>query len=112
MLTLTDTRVLIEVVADWALALEAAEGVDTVAPLAQPRELLALVDVCQEARRPSLEAKSEQRTRETPKPCPGLSRALEEPVLLLQEHQVLSDISRAQARAYLGGCLSLGSMSS
>lgn len=44
---LTDAGVLIEVVARWALTLEAAEGVDTVAPLAQPRQLLAFVNVFQ-----------------------------------------------------------------
>lgn len=45
-LTFADARLLVEVVAVRTLALEAAKCVDTVAPLAQPRELLAFIDVC------------------------------------------------------------------
>lgn len=45
-LTFADARLFVEVVAVRTLALEAAKCVDTVAPLAQPRELLAFVDVC------------------------------------------------------------------
>ena len=70
-LTLTDAGILIEVVAGWALALEAAEGVDTVAPLAQPWQLLAFVNVCQEVRKLCLEATPEQSTWGTPMPSPG-----------------------------------------
>ena len=72
-LTLTDAGILIEVVAGWALALEAAEGVDTVAPLAQPWQLLAFVNVCQEVRKLCLEATPEQSTWGTSMPSPGTS---------------------------------------
>lgn len=43
--TFTDPGVLVQVVAQGTLALEAAEGVDTVPSLAQPWQLLALVNV-------------------------------------------------------------------
>lgn len=43
--TFADAGVLVQVVAQGTLALEAAEGVDAVPALAQPRQLLALVDV-------------------------------------------------------------------
>lgn len=72
-----------EVVTRWALTLKAAKGVDTVAPLAQPWQLLALINVCQEVRRLCLETTPKQRTQGTPMSRPELSRALEEPVLLL-----------------------------
>ena len=72
-LTLTDAGILIEVVAGWALALEAAEGVDTVGPLAQPWQLLAFVNVCQEVRKLCLEATPEQSTWGTSMPSPGTS---------------------------------------
>lgn len=62
MLTLTDAGVLTEVVARWARTLETAKGVDAVTPLTQPWQLLALVDVCQEVRKPCLGAKPTQRT--------------------------------------------------
>ena len=44
-LTLTDAGLLVEVVSCWTLTLEAAKRVDTVPPLAQPRQLLALIYV-------------------------------------------------------------------
>lgn len=72
-LTLTDAGILVEVVAGWALALEATEGVDTVAPLAEPWQLLAFVDVCQEVRKLRLEATPTRRTWGTPMPSPGSS---------------------------------------
>lgn len=72
-LTLTDAGILIEVVARWALALEAAKGVDTVAPLAQPWQLLAFVNVCQEVRKLCLEAIPKQSTWGTPMLSPGTS---------------------------------------
>lgn len=72
-LTLTDAGILIEVVAGWALALEATEGVDTVAPLAQPWQLLAFVNVCQEVRKLCLEATPKRSTWGTPMPSPGPS---------------------------------------
>ena len=45
-LTFTDAGLFVEVVARRTLALEAAEGVDAVPSLAQARQLLALIDVC------------------------------------------------------------------
>ena len=61
---------ILEVVARGALALKAAECIDTVASPAEPWQVLALINICQEVRRPSLEAKPKQRTRGCP--CPGL----------------------------------------
>lgn len=72
-LTLADAGILIEVVAGWALALEATEGVDTVAPLAQPWQLLAFINVCQEVRKLCLQATPKQSTWGTPMPSPGTS---------------------------------------
>lgn len=43
--TFTDARLLVEVVSGGTLALEAAEGVDTVSPLAQAGQLLAFIYV-------------------------------------------------------------------
>lgn len=43
--TFTNARLLVEVVSRGTLALEAAEGVDTVSPLAQAGQLLAFVYV-------------------------------------------------------------------
>lgn len=45
-LTVTHSSVFVQVVTSWTATLEAAEGVDALSPLAQPRELLALIDVC------------------------------------------------------------------
>lgn len=72
-LTLTGAGIPIEVVARGACAPKAAKRVATVAPLAQPRQLLALVNVCRGVREPCLEAKPKQRPLGTPMPCPGLS---------------------------------------
>lgn len=72
-LTLTDAGIFIEVVAGWALALEATEGVDTVTTLAQPWQLLAFVNVCQEVRKLCLEATPKRSTWGTPMPSPGPS---------------------------------------
>lgn len=44
-MTFTDARLLVEVVSGGTLALEAAERVDTVSPLTQAGQLLALVYV-------------------------------------------------------------------
>lgn len=73
-----------EVVVRWILTMKAAESVDTVTSLAEPWLHLELINTCQEVRRPNLEAKPKQRTQGTPMSYPGISRALEEPVLLLQ----------------------------
>lgn len=43
----THARVFVQVVAGWTTALEAAEGVDALPTLAQPRKLLALINVFQ-----------------------------------------------------------------
>ena len=71
--TITHSGIFIQVVARWTAALEAAEGVDTVAPLAQPWQLLAFVNVCQEVRKLCLEATPEQSTWGTSMPSPGTS---------------------------------------
>lgn len=60
--TFTDACVLIEVVAEGALTLEAAKSVHTVATLAEARQLLALIDICggRAARRCSLPGRPDQ----------------------------------------------------
>lgn len=64
-LTLADAGVLTEVIPSRALALEAAEGVDTVTSPAQPWQLLALIDVCREVRGAECGAESLQKTQAT-----------------------------------------------
>lgn len=48
--TFTHSGVRVQSVASRTFALEAAEGVDALSSLAQTRQLLALVDVCQRQR--------------------------------------------------------------
>lgn len=48
--TFTHSGVRVQSIASGTFALEAAEGVDAVSSLAQARQLLALVDVCQRQR--------------------------------------------------------------
>lgn len=45
--TFADPGLLVELKASRTVALEAAEGVDAVAAVAQARQLIALVDICQ-----------------------------------------------------------------
>lgn len=47
-LTVAHSGVFIQVVARWTAALEATEGVDAFPALAQPGELLALINIYQE----------------------------------------------------------------
>ena len=71
--TFTLGTVLTEPVSSGTAALKGTHSVDTVAPLAQPWQLLAFVNVCQEVRKLCLEATPEQSTWGTPMPSPGTS---------------------------------------
>lgn len=52
--TFTDSGFCVEGVASWTFTLEAAKGVDALSSLAQARQLLALIDVCQREKRKHL----------------------------------------------------------
>lgn len=61
-LTITHARVFIQVIASWTATLEAAEGVDALPTLAQPRKLLALIDVYQKDNKACLQDVNQPRS--------------------------------------------------